>query len=145
MQLAWRAEPHLAVLVYRWDAHKVGWVIAGATAAVVSVAATAEAASQTNQAVSVQSTVISLFTVFMHARNYYRPKEQRQIMVRRRRELLGVERANHLPRPQRILLMPPVYAISELTAPALIIRPSLYKPIGPRPPLRARTAPVLTG
>ncbi|ORY79345.1 organic solute transporter Ostalpha-domain-containing protein [Leucosporidium creatinivorum] len=55
----------------RWDAHKVGWVIAGATAAV--------------------STVISLFTVFMHARNYYRPKEQRQIM--------------------RILLMPPVYAV----------------------------------
>ncbi|GAA5948722.1 hypothetical protein JCM21900_005273 [Sporobolomyces salmonicolor] len=55
----------------RWDAHETGWVIAGVTAAV--------------------STVITLFTVFMHARNYYVPKEQRQII--------------------RILFMPAVYAV----------------------------------
>ncbi|GAA5866113.1 hypothetical protein JCM1840_005074 [Sporobolomyces johnsonii] len=55
----------------RWDAHEIGWVIAGVTAAV--------------------STVITLFTVFMHARNYYVPKEQRQII--------------------RILFMPAVYAV----------------------------------
>ncbi|KAM0754398.1 DUF300-domain-containing protein [Meredithblackwellia eburnea MCA 4105] len=54
-----------------WDAHKVGWLIAGATAAV--------------------STVITLVQFFLHARNYYVPKEQRQIL--------------------RIILMPPVYAV----------------------------------
>ncbi|CEQ42783.1 SPOSA6832_04644 [Sporobolomyces salmonicolor] len=62
----------------RWDAHETGWVIAGVTAAV--------------------STVITLFTVFMHARNYYVPKEQRQII--------------------RILFMPAVYAVFSQIADA---------------------------
>ncbi|KAK4051854.1 hypothetical protein OIV83_002559 [Microbotryomycetes sp. JL201] len=54
-----------------WEPHKIGWLVAGLTAAV--------------------TTFISLFTVFMHARNYYVPKEQRQMI--------------------RIVLMPLVYAI----------------------------------
>ncbi|GJN87385.1 hypothetical protein Rhopal_000334-T1 [Rhodotorula paludigena] len=55
----------------RWDAHEIGWVIAGVTAAI--------------------STLITLISVWLHARNYYKPKEQRQIL--------------------RILLMPAVYAV----------------------------------
>ncbi|KAM0788378.1 hypothetical protein ACM66B_001518 [Microbotryomycetes sp. NB124-2] len=54
-----------------WEPHKIGWLVAGVTAAI--------------------TTVISLFTVVMHARNYYVPKEQRQMI--------------------RIILMPLVYAI----------------------------------
>ncbi|GAA6002268.1 hypothetical protein JCM10207_003155 [Rhodosporidiobolus poonsookiae] len=55
----------------RWDAHEIGWVIAGATAAA--------------------ATVITLFSVWKHARNYYNPKQQRQVL--------------------RIMFMPAVYAI----------------------------------
>ncbi|GAA5835989.1 hypothetical protein JCM9279_002158 [Rhodotorula babjevae] len=55
----------------RWDAHEIGWIIAGVT--------------------TIVSTFITLATVYLHARNYYKPKEQRQIL--------------------RILLMPAVYAI----------------------------------
>lgn len=53
-----------------WDAHEIGWLIAGVTAAV--------------------STVITFYNVWLHARNYYKPKEQRQVI--------------------RILFMPAVYA-----------------------------------
>ncbi|SCZ99048.1 BZ3500_MvSof-1268-A1-R1_Chr3-1g05782 [Microbotryum saponariae] len=55
----------------RWDAHEIGWLIAGVAAAV--------------------STVVTLISVFFHARNYYVPREQRQII--------------------RILFMPAVYSI----------------------------------
>ncbi|GAA5899275.1 hypothetical protein JCM8208_001605 [Rhodotorula glutinis] len=55
----------------RWDAHEIGWIIAGVTTAV--------------------STLITLVSIWLHARNYYKPKEQRQVL--------------------RILLMPAVYAI----------------------------------
>ncbi|GAA5967214.1 hypothetical protein JCM11641_000479 [Rhodosporidiobolus odoratus] len=55
----------------RWDSHEIGWVIAGVTALV--------------------ATVISLFSVWKHARNYYNPKQQRQVI--------------------RILFMPAVYGI----------------------------------
>ncbi|GAA6010174.1 hypothetical protein JCM11491_005376 [Sporobolomyces phaffii] len=55
----------------RWDAHEKGWVIAGATALV--------------------SVVISLISILKHARNYYVPKQQRQII--------------------RILWMPAVYGV----------------------------------
>ncbi|BGP30803.1 hypothetical protein JCM10296v2_002560 [Rhodotorula toruloides] len=55
----------------RWDAHEIGWLIAGVTAAV--------------------STVITFYNVWLHARNYYKPKEQRQVI--------------------RILFMPAVYAV----------------------------------
>lgn len=66
---------HLLLPLHR-DAHEVGWVIAGATAAV--------------------STVITLCTVYLHAHNYTKPKEQRQIL--------------------RILLMPAVYASTSACA-----------------------------
>ncbi|GAA5981431.1 hypothetical protein JCM5350_004063 [Sporobolomyces pararoseus] len=55
----------------RWDAHEKGWIIAGATAFV--------------------SLVISLISILKHARNYYVPKQQRQII--------------------RILWMPAVYGV----------------------------------
>ncbi|GAA5966586.1 hypothetical protein JCM3765_005665, partial [Sporobolomyces pararoseus] len=55
----------------RWDAHEKGWIIAGATALV--------------------SLVISLISILKHARNYYVPKQQRQII--------------------RILWMPAVYGV----------------------------------
>ncbi|GAA5884830.1 hypothetical protein JCM16303_007291 [Sporobolomyces ruberrimus] len=55
----------------RWDAHEKGWVIAGATAFV--------------------ALVISLVSILKHARNYYVPKQQRQII--------------------RILWMPAVYGV----------------------------------
>jgi hypothetical protein len=55
---------------HSWDAHEIGWLIAGVTAAV--------------------STVITFYNVWLHARNYYKPKEQRQVI--------------------RILFMPAVYA-----------------------------------
>ncbi|BGP14568.1 hypothetical protein JCM10213_001917 [Rhodosporidiobolus nylandii] len=55
----------------RWDAHEIGWVVAGVTALV--------------------TTIFVLFSVAKHARNYYNPKQQRQVL--------------------RILLMPAVYAI----------------------------------
>ncbi|KAK4058397.1 hypothetical protein OIO90_000555 [Microbotryomycetes sp. JL221] len=54
-----------------WEPHKIGWLVAGVTALI--------------------TTMLSMFTVMMHARNYYVPKEQRQII--------------------RIVLMPLVYAI----------------------------------
>ncbi|GAA6052410.1 hypothetical protein JCM3770_000228 [Rhodotorula araucariae] len=44
----------------RWDAHEIGWIIAGATAAV--------------------STLITLWTMWLHGRNYTKPREQRQIL-----------------------------------------------------------------
>lgn len=44
-----------------FDAHKIGWVVAGVTALV--------------------ATLVSLFSVFKHARNYTAPAEQRQIIV----------------------------------------------------------------
>ncbi|KAI5474436.1 hypothetical protein MNV49_003269 [Pseudohyphozyma bogoriensis] len=53
------------------DSHQIGWIVAGATASA--------------------STLISLYTILIHARNYYIPKEQRQTL--------------------RILFMPPVYAV----------------------------------
>ncbi|GAA6037905.1 hypothetical protein JCM8097_009483 [Rhodosporidiobolus ruineniae] len=55
----------------RWDAHEVGWVIAGATA--------------------LAATIITFYSVLQHARNYYNPKQQRQVI--------------------RILWMPAVYGI----------------------------------
>ncbi|GAA5936016.1 OSTA/TMEM184 family protein [Sporobolomyces koalae] len=55
----------------RWDAHEKGWVIAGVTALV--------------------SLVISLVSIIKHSRNYYVPKQQRQII--------------------RILWMPAVYGV----------------------------------
>lgn len=55
----------------RWDAHEIGWLVAGATAAV--------------------TVVISLVNAWLHATNYYRPQEQRQIL--------------------RIIYMPAVYAV----------------------------------
>ncbi|ORX35039.1 organic solute transporter Ostalpha-domain-containing protein [Kockovaella imperatae] len=54
-----------------WDAHRIGWAVSGAAAAV--------------------TTLITLFTLTMHATHYQQPAPQRQIM--------------------RVLLMPAVYAI----------------------------------
>ncbi|GAA5868622.1 hypothetical protein JCM8547_003758 [Rhodosporidiobolus lusitaniae] len=55
----------------RWDAHEVGWLIAGVTALV--------------------ATFVTLINGWRHARNYYNPKQQRQVL--------------------RIMLMPAVYGI----------------------------------
>ncbi|GAA6058754.1 hypothetical protein JCM10212_001870 [Sporobolomyces blumeae] len=44
----------------RWDAHEIGWVIAGSTAAV--------------------SLAITLVSIWKHCRNYYVPSQQRQII-----------------------------------------------------------------
>ncbi|GAA5884504.1 hypothetical protein JCM6882_005280 [Rhodosporidiobolus microsporus] len=44
----------------RWDAHEIGWVIAGATAAA--------------------TTIITLYSVLQHALHYYNPKQQRQVI-----------------------------------------------------------------
>ncbi|GAA5857727.1 hypothetical protein JCM5353_003327 [Sporobolomyces roseus] len=55
----------------RWDQHEIGWVIAGVTAAV--------------------SLFLSLLSIIKHCRNYYVPKQQRQII--------------------RILWMPAVYGV----------------------------------
>ncbi|KAI8459772.1 organic solute transporter Ostalpha-domain-containing protein [Phakopsora pachyrhizi] len=43
-----------------WDAHRIGWVIAGSMA--------------------ILTTIISFFNVVMHARYYHRPSQQRQII-----------------------------------------------------------------
>ncbi|GAA5821243.1 hypothetical protein JCM11251_004529 [Rhodosporidiobolus azoricus] len=44
----------------RWDAHEIGWIIAGATAAA--------------------TTIITLYSVLQHALHYYNPKQQRQVI-----------------------------------------------------------------
>ncbi|KDQ10908.1 hypothetical protein BOTBODRAFT_177792 [Botryobasidium botryosum FD-172 SS1] len=56
---------------FHWDQHRIGWAIAGASAAI--------------------TTILTLISVFRHARNYNVPAEQRQII--------------------RILYMPMIYAI----------------------------------
>lgn len=88
----------------RWDAHEIGWVIAGATALAVRSELLSLPSLLWNRAgtdadlfflvftfPSTQTTIISLYSILQHARNYYNPKQQRQVL--------------------RIMGMPAVYAI----------------------------------
>jgi hypothetical protein len=92
----------------RWDAHEKGWIIAGATALVVSILSRFLYCTRRyigarrfadrfprNLVFLSQSLVISLISILKHARNYYIPKQQRQII--------------------RILWMPAVYGGESLS------------------------------
>jgi Organic solute transporter Ostalpha len=107
---------------FHWDAHRVGWAIAGGCAALVShifyltdfsysIIDRSYLSYISFEALSVcQNRDVLFFTSSSHIRrNYTKPAEQRQMYVCNF-PLCPISRSSLLPR-LRILYMPPVYAV----------------------------------